>query len=246
MPRPGRPRSMRSAPRVVVEVLQVAQVRDRRAGVGVQARGAVRRYLQPARGRDGRRARPLGEAAAAGRVDLLALGVPTSAHPAAQTWRGRRRIWREGCGVAARERIGGGGRGSGPVMKVTDMAPRVLREYAFVADGERGALIGPTARWHGYAFPAGIPRPRSAGCSAARAGTRSPQRTRGMSGAGTTRTVPSSGAAGGSAHRGLSAGKRWPCRPTRTGRCCCAASRPWTGRPRSPSSWTCAAGTAGA
>ena len=56
----------------------------------------------------------------------------------------------------------------------SSIQPHVLREYALVADGERGALIGPDGVIAWLCAPRWDSPPPSAGYSAARAGMRSP------------------------------------------------------------------------
>ena len=60
----------------------------------------------------------------------------------------------------------------------SSIQPHVLREYALVADGERGALIGPDGVIAWLCAPRWDSPPPSAGYSAARAGMRSPRRIR--------------------------------------------------------------------
>jgi len=67
---------------VVVEPLEVSQVGSRGSDVDVQVWPAVTGHLQAERGGDGGGPQPLGDAAAAGHVDLEAVHGAGLAHPA--------------------------------------------------------------------------------------------------------------------------------------------------------------------
>src|SRR6202000_1892132 len=69
----GAVKEHRFDPDVVVEPLQVPEVRDGRGGVGVQVRRAVPGDLEPEGSRDGPGPQPLGDAAAAGGIGLQAV-----------------------------------------------------------------------------------------------------------------------------------------------------------------------------
>src|ERR1700689_1781881 len=123
------------------------------------------------------------------------------------------------------------------------LSPRVLREYALVADGERGALIGPDGsvawlcapRWDSPAVFSGL----LGGAGRYTVTPADPWHVWGGYYEPGTLIWRSRWVAAG----GPSAARPSPCPPTRTGRCCCAGSRRSTGRPRSPSRSTCGPAT---
>jgi len=54
---------------------------------------------------------------------------------------------------------------------VSELEPQTFREYALLADGERGVLLGPSGDYAWMCFPAGATLRCSQACSAGRGTT---------------------------------------------------------------------------
>src|SRR5215470_10185231 len=94
-------------------------------------------------------------------------------------------------------RVCGGDLRDRRIRVIESSRAHLLREYSLIADGERGALMGPDGAISWLCAPRWDSPAVFGGCSAAGAVTRSRRRIPGTSGVATTRAGRSSGAAAG-------------------------------------------------